>query len=87
MMVKKYYLLPSVASRAREGSLANPSLKVEEPNGTGSSPTNILFLPFEPLPWDQMCRVLTLCFCFDSSAMVELFSFDDVLNTVHIVNP
>ena len=61
--------------------MANPAFQIEEPSGIGSPPTGIPFF-LELLSWSQMCHLLTLCFCFALGAMVDLFSFDDVVNTI-----
>ena len=62
MKVKKYYPLPSVAVRVGEGFVVVPAAQIGELNGIGLAPTCIPFLLFEPLPWNRMCRLLTLLF-------------------------
>ena len=80
--MKKYWPLPLVASRVENGSFVIPTTQSEKPSGIGSTPTGIPFLSFEPLPWNQMRRLLTSLFCCNSGEMIDLFLFDDFVKFV-----
>ena len=81
-VVKKHWHLASVTVRVERGSFIVFFSQIEEFNGTGSPLMGTPLLSFKPLPWCQICQLLTLHFCCDTSVMAGLFSFDNVLKVI-----
>ena len=86
MEMKKYWPLPLVVAWVGDGSSIIFAAQIGEPSGTSSILMGPLF-SFEPLPWDQMCQLLTLHFFYHLGEMAKLFFFNDVIKVVQANGP